>query len=217
MEQKILTEEQQRVIFAVGREQQLFNFYYLSGGTALAAYYFHHRISDDLDFFTFEETDKIFLHAFAGKLKNVTGAKSVRFARLYDRNQFFFSLGKRELKVEFTKYPFPQLADKILKDGVHIDSLRDLAANKLMAILDRFDPKDFVDFFFLLRDFKLDDIRLDVEKKFGVSVDNIFLGGELAKVRRVEFLPKMIKRLAVAELKSFFEEQAKSLASKTLE
>ena len=217
MEQKILTGEQKKVIVAVGREQQLSDSYYLSGGTALAAYYFHHRISDDLDFFTSGETDKIFLHAFAGKLKEVTGAKGIRFERLYDRNQFFFAMGKRELKVEFTKYPFPQLANPTLKDGVHIDSLRDLAANKLMAILDRFDPKDFVDFFFLLRDFRLDAIRLDVKKKFGVSVDNIFLGGELAKVRRVEFLPKMIKNLTVAELRNFFEEQAKTLASKTLE
>lgn len=216
MEQKILTEEQKKVIYAVGQEQQLVNFY-LSGGTALAAYYFYHRISDDLDFFTSEEIDKIFLHAFAGKLKEVIGAKSIRFERLYDRNQFFFAFDEQELKVEFTKYPFPRLDDLILKDGIHIDSLRDLTANKLMAILDRFDPKDFVDFFFLLRNFKLDDIRLDLERKFSVNVDNIFLGGELAKVRRVESLPKMIKNLTVEELKSFFEEQAKTLASKTLE
>lgn len=215
MEQKILTGEQKKIIYAVGQEQRLVNFY-LSGGTALAAYYFYHRTSDDLDFFTSEEIDKIFLHAFAEKLKEVIEAKSIRFERLYDRSQFFFAFGGQELKVEFTKYPFPPLNNPILKDGIHIDSLRDLAANKLMAILDRFDPKDFVDFFFLLHNFKLDDIRLDIERKFGVNVDNIFLGGELAKVRRVEALPKMIKNLTVEELKSFFEEQTKALAPKIL-
>ena len=215
MEQTILNEEQKKIIASVAQEPNLSDFY-LSGGTALAAYYFHHRISDDLDFFIANDIDKIFLHAFAENLKKILGAKIVRFERLYDRNIFFFS-NASELKVEFTKYPFIQLAKPIIRDGIKIDSLRDVAANKLMAMLDRFEPKDFVDLFFLLKKFKLKDIRRDVEKKFGVNVGDVFLGGELAKVRRVEVLPKMLKKITVEELKIFFAKQAKELGSKFLE
>ncbi|MEK7123769.1 MAG: hypothetical protein AAB851_02650, partial [Patescibacteria group bacterium] len=71
--------------------------------------------------------------------------------------------------------------------------------------------------FFLLKKFKLKDIRRDVEKKFGVNVGDVFLGGELAKVRRVEVLPKMLKKITVEELKIFFAKQAKELGSKFLE
>lgn len=216
MEQAVLSETQKKIIKAVAEEPNLTDFY-LTGGTALAAYYFQHRISDDLDFFIFKEPDKIFLHSFAEKLKIIIGAKSVRYERLYDRNQFFFQTTGEELKVEFSKYPFIQFNEPILKDGARIDSLRDIAANKLMAMLDRFDPKDFVDLYFILREFKLEDIRRDAEKKFGISVGYVFLGGEIAKAKRVEALPKMIKPITIEGLKDFFAKKAKELEPKIFE
>lgn len=216
MEQTVLSKTQKQAIKIISQEPQLADFY-LTGGTALTAYYFQHRISDDLDFFSFEEPDKIYLHSFAEKLKQVLKAEEMRFERLYDRNQFFFQIGKDKLKIEFTKYPFPHLEKPIMKDGIKIDSLRDIAANKLMTILDRFDPKDFVDLFFVLQNRNLDDIRLDVEKKFSTQIDNIFLGSELAKVKRIEALPKMVKKINIEELKSLFTKIAKELEPKILE
>lgn len=213
MGEAVLTDKQKEIIAAVSREPNLADFY-LTGGTALAAYYLKHRFSDDLDFFVFKEPDKIFLHSFTERLKTTIGASSFRFERLYDRNQFFFSFGEEELKVEFTKYPFIQLEEPIIKDGIKIDGLRDIAANKLMAILDRFEPKDFVDLFFILKEFKLENIVQDIENKFGVKVGEIFLGGELAKAKRVEALPKMIKEMTVEELKEFFAKEAKKLEPK---
>ena len=50
MEQTILTNEQKLALELISYEPNLKNFY-LSGGTALAEYYFQHRLSDDLDFF----------------------------------------------------------------------------------------------------------------------------------------------------------------------
>lgn len=210
MGQTILTDAQKKVIAAVSREPNLAGVY-LSGGTALAAYHLNHRLSDDLDFFSFEEIEKIFLHSFAEKLKSIVGAGSSRFERLYDRNQFFYKFNSEELKVEFSKYPFYQLENFVIKDGIKIDGLRDIAANKLMALLDRFDPKDFVDLYFILKKFKLADVRADAEKKFGIKIGDIFLGGEIAKVKRIEALPKMIKKLTIKELKIFFTETAKEL------
>ncbi len=205
MEQAILTESQKAVIGLVAAEKRLSAFY-LSGGTALAAYYFRHRFSDDLDFFVFDPPDLIFLKQFADMIKKQIGADETRFSRIYDRNQFYFMKGEVELKVEFTKYPFSRLDQPQLKDGIQIDSLRDISANKLMAMLDRFDPKDFVDLYFILQNQKLAEVRDDAEKKFGIKIDHIFLGSEIAKVKRIEALPKMIKKVSIDELKSFFSE-----------
>lgn len=146
MGQLVLTEDQKTVLGMIGREQNLAGFY-LSGGTALAAYYFEHRFSDDLDFFTEDE----------------------------------------------------------------IDSLRDISANKLMAMLDRFDPKDFVDLYFILQKTDIHKLKSDSEKKFGAKIDPLFLGGELAKARRIRALPRMIKDLDLDNLKSFFEKLSKTL------
>lgn len=207
-----LTEAQQKVLSMVAAEPNLKNFY-LTGGTALAGYYIHHRVSDDLDLFSFDEPDGMFLHVFADRIKETLRTGKVRFERLFDRNQFFFEIGAQELKVEFTKYPFRQLEEPAMFDGMRVDSLRDIAANKLMAMLDRFDPKDFVDLHFLLQKFRLEDIRADAETKFKTTVDNVFLGGELVKARRIAALPKMLKPVTVEELKNFFAERATELAS----
>lgn len=211
MGQNVLTSTQLKVLAEVANEP-LLNGFYLSGGTALSAYYLLHRVSDDLDFFTPTEPDTTFLISFVGKLAHVLGATEVKQERLFDRNLFLLVIADgTELKIEFTKYPFPSLDPPLVRDKVRVDSLRDVAANKLMAMLERFDPKDFVDLYFLLQDCTLADIRADTEKKFSMKIGDVFLGTELAKVRRIEALPKMLKSLLITDLKSFFAEQIKQL------
>lgn len=216
MEQALLTPAQQIVADAVAREPKLGSFY-LSGGTALAGYYLHHRESDDLDFFARDAFDMLFVHAFVERIKDNLHANEVRFERLHDRNQFFFVMPDGELKVEFSLYPFSQLEEPLVRGGVRVDSLRDIAANKIMALADRFDPKDFVDMFFLLQEFDLGAVRADAEKKFGVTLSAMALGQEFAKVRRVEVLPKMKKPLDMGKLKAFFMEQAQKLKPAIIE
>lgn len=208
MGQEILTQAHRKVIAAVAVELRLASFY-LSGGTALAHYYLNHRLSDDLDFFVSDEIDALFIHEFSNRLAAILKARNFRFEKLHDHYQFFFQLsGAEELKVEFTRYPFPVLEESLVKDGIRVDSLRDISANKLMALLDRFDPKDFVDLYFILQTSSLDHLKKDAEKKFGAQISNLFLGSELAKISRIEALPKMIKSLSIQELKDFFSAEA---------
>lgn len=211
MEQTLLTSEQQVVLELFAKESTLRDEYYLSGGTALAEYYLQHRDSDDLDFFADTKTDIIFIESFVNKLTQRFGAPAARMEHIHDRRLFFLPLNEGELKLEFTSYPFLALDKRTQKNGVFIDSLRDITANKLAALLDRFEPKDFVDLYFLLQNRSLEDIRSDVEKKFGLTVSPLFLGGELAKVRRIEILPRMRKPLTIEELKKFFTKLATEL------
>lgn len=211
MGQKILTDYQERALFWLANRDG-FSEFYLSGGTALAAYYFEHRYSDDLDFFAFEKPNTLELHAIAQELKSALGATEVRYERLRDRNMFFFLCADGELKIEFTQYPFRQMEVAQEKNGIRVDSLRDIAANKLATLLDRFDPKDFVDLYYIFRERGLAEVRRDVETKFGIKADPVFIGGEFMKVRRIEALPRMILPLTKEELKSFFLEQVKMLA-----
>ncbi len=214
---EILTTTQKKVIDLVAADPGLQKMY-LSGGTALAAFYLEHRLSDDLDFFSFEPIEPLLARTFMQKVKRELGAKDLRYERLYDRNLFFLQFGDgQELKMEFTHYPFKQIGKSDKHLGVRVDSLRDIAANKLMALLDRFDPKDFVDLFFLLKNSTLAQIQRDAEKKFGITISDMFVGRELTKVRRIKALPKMLKPLSVTELKKFFVGLARQVGSQLLE
>ncbi len=210
MGQELLKEWQKRVIEILVAEPNAKNFY-LSGGTALAAYYLGHRISDDLDFFSQSPIEPIALHGLAKTVKEKLGAREMRFSKIYDRNLFFCSVGQEETKIEFTHYPFPQLETPQTFGGLSVDSKYDIAVNKLATILDRFDPKDFVDLYFLLQEFTLAKLREGLKKKFGLEADQIFLGSELIKVRRITALPKMLKPLAINDLVNFFTSEAKKL------
>ncbi|SRR6266498_5160805 len=191
--------------------------FYLTGGTALAAYYLNHRVSDDLDFFSEQDFPTTTVQRIAAGLRTVLNANSLRYSRLHDRRQFFFTQFGEELKVEFTHYPFRQLEPVRQSGAAHIDAEFDIAVNKLMTITDRFDPKDFVDLYFLLPKYPLSHLRDGVAEKFGVHLDPVFLGGELMKVNRVSALPKLVLPLAIEDLKEFFSQQAETLRAEVLE
>lgn len=191
MEQVILTPDQKRLIDAFCLHGELQKHFYLSGGTALAAYYLKHRTSDDLDFFTSDVVDLAMVTEFAKQMKKELKAK--------------------EFTTKFTYYPFPHLEPLVEKNGVMIDSLYDIAVNKLFTLLDRNEPKDFVDLYFLLARFTLKKLARGVKKKFDMTISPLTLGSELLKVRHHTMMPRMIRPLSHDELVAFFEKQAAAL------
>ena len=220
MEQSILTPAQKKVLELLGNHTILARQFYLSGGTALAEFYLKHRYSDDLDFFTDEKDfPQLEIEQFARDVQITLGAASFEYRRLYDRRMFFFALGQEELKIEFTFYPFPHLENPTIHNSVAIDSLSDITAGKFMALMDRTEPKDFVDFYFLMRYKDITTLRIQelVEKKFGMHIDPVTVGSEFAKVRNISRLPRMIQPLTIEELKAFFSDRMRELKNVVLE
>lgn len=214
MGKTILTADQEKVLDCVMENRGISETFYLTGGTALAEFYLQHRYSDDLDFFTSREDFPQFkVEKFAQTVKEKVGANDIVYRRLHDRRIFFFEKGNKELKVEFTYYPFAQIEKGQDVNGLSIDSLEDLSANKLMALFDRTEPKDFVDIYFIIQkaDIPLEKILANVKKKFQFSFDPLTLGSEFAKIRTIKELPKMKEPLSVNELKKFFEKLALNL------
>ena len=48
----ILSENQKKFLKLLSEEKSICAHFYLTGGTALAEFYLHHRLSEDLDFFS---------------------------------------------------------------------------------------------------------------------------------------------------------------------
>lgn len=213
MGQTILTKEQLGALAEIGKSD-IAKLFYLTGGTALSEFYLRHRFSDDLDFFTDAESfPQIEVEALVEKIRAAIGASDVNYRRLYDRRIFFFPCETGELKIEFTYYPFSSINPREKHSGILVDSFEDIVAGKWMALMDRIEAKDFVDFYFLIKEKKisLGAIRKLVKQKFNLSLEAATMGSELAKVRALDKLPRMIKPLTLDELKIFFADQSKSL------
>jgi len=216
MEQTILTKEQLAAIEEIKKSPVIAPIFYLTGGTALSEFYLRHRFSDDLDFFTDAAAfPQIEVEALVKKIQTAIGAGDINYRRLYDRRIFFLPYSSGELKIEFTYYPFQPLNPRERHNEMLVDSFEDIVAGKWMALMDRVEPKDFVDFYFIIKEkqLSLGFIRDLVKKKFNLSLEASTIGSELAKVRLLNNLPKMLKPLTLEELKTFFADQSKSLES----
>lgn len=208
MEQSILTKEQNDFLKCLIGEEYLREHFYLTGGTALAEYYLHHRLSEDLDFFS-ADTPLPFntIDAFVRTYAKNTGAET-EMSAIHDRRRFFLRWGSDSiLKIEFVSYQFPSLNPHEVFDGLNVDTFDDIAANKIMAMTQRCEAKDFVDIYFMMTEkgYTIYDLLELARKKFSYHFEPIWVGSELAKARRLPHLPRMIKKLDMAVLKKFFE------------
>lgn len=158
--------------------------FYWTGGTLLAVYYLHHRLSLDLDFFSDQPFSYNDLRPFLEEITKKNPSVKIQEHKIYDRWEFIINNGE-QLKIEFVYYNHEKKRLNPLKSylGVAIDSLEDIAANKVMAYFDRNEPKDLVDLYFLITIKKLSVPYLLqlVKKKFDANFSEFMFWSESTK------------------------------------
>lgn len=214
MAEKILTIEQLRILDLFSREPYLVREFYLTGGTPLAAFYLHHRRSEDLDFFSEREVNIIYLRNFIGKWQKKLKLQAVDYKNFLGLHtfQFYFS-PKNILKVDFNYYPFPRIEKGIKYKNISIDSWYDIAVNKVHTIAMKPRARDFIDIYFLIKEKKLSfkKLLLDAKAKFDWHIDPLQLGAQLIKAKELKDFPVMLKRIGAKEWREFFIAEAKKL------
>lgn len=216
MAQVTFTPTQQQVVDAFKADPYLHKTFYFTGGTALSVFYLHHRDSDDLDFFTDKEFSSQHVLAFMGGLKErFECTMTLRQPEGVQIMIFMLTFPNGEvLKVDFNRYPFRRIEPGKTIEGLDVDSLRDIATNKLLTINQRTEVKDFVDMYFLLREYTLWDLLYGVETKFKVKLDTLLVASDFLKVEEFDFLPRMILPLDIPTLQAFFRAKAVELGKR---
>ena len=204
----------QKSIFDGFSAKNLARNFYFTGGTALSVFYLHHRISEDMDFFSevdFENQLVIDFVTEISKSLNLTYDFTQRYkARVFELQK----KGKTKIKIDFVHYPYKRVEEGIKVDNIFVDSLRDIGGNKLLCINQRTDIKDFVDLYFLLKKFSIWDLLYVVEAKFRMEMDMVLIASDFAKVEDFKFLPKMLVPLELSTLQKFFRDQAKEIGKR---
>ncbi len=119
--------------------------------------------------------------------------------------------------MDFSYFPHKRLENGGMHRQLSVDGLLDIAVNKILAITQRIEVKDFVDLYFLLQKFSVWDLREGVRIKFQRDLEPMLLGADLLSVEDFTFLPKMHLPLTLDELKAFFREEAKKLGRDVVE
>lgn len=141
MHREILTETQVALLPLIKQFKREF---YLVGGTAIALYIGHRR---SIDFDLFKYTS---LHPKAIITKVVSSGHPYSVTRRVSEQ---LNLTINDVKFTFFEYPFQLEAKNYFEDFLKMPTLIDLAAMKAYALGRRSKWKDYVDFYFLLRDY----------------------------------------------------------------
>lgn len=184
----------------------------LVGGTALALQY-GHRQSVDLDMFGSFDLEKnrlfdVILKPYA-KVEPIKDGSTIKMC---------FMDG---VKVDFVNYSiYPWIDDPIEEDGLRLASPKDIAALKINAIEGRGSKKDFVDVYFLLQHYSLDEILDFYSLKYpNYSIYRALMSLTYFADADLKEMPAMFEDVSWDEIKEFVKKQVamyERSANKTL-
>lgn len=178
-----------------------FKGFYLVGGTALALQ-IGHRLSVDFDFFSSDELTSNLLQ----RIKRVFHASTISVTyRAPEQLNVLID----NIQTTFFRYPYPVLNPFTRYQDVSLASIREIAAMKAFAVGKRLSYKDYVDWYFLLKEgyVKIEEMLPFCQKKFENDFnDRLFLGQLVSlqdiPTQKIDFLRDAVDR---ATIRKFLE------------
>jgi hypothetical protein len=122
------------------------NCFFLTGGTALHRFHYHYRYSDDLDFFA--PNSNLYFEDLREIADNIT-AKGLKLSAQLEVKCFHRWLINDFLQVDFVNDSVHRHGKSLLINNFKIDNQMNILTNKLSAIINRDEEKDFFDLFVL--------------------------------------------------------------------
>jgi predicted nucleotidyltransferase component of viral defense system len=216
----ILSDNQKKILALLSKEKIISDNFYLSGGTALAEFYLNHRLSEDLDFFSEKEFDPQMISTIFKKIQKDAGIKSIKYEQSFNRNLFFLELENDFIKTEFTYFPFIRIEKGKKIGDLEIDSLFDIAVNKIFTIYQKPRSRDFLDLYLILKikpEWSMDELMKKAHIKFDNYLDPLQLASQFVKAEILKDYPKIILQISEKEWQGFFINEARKLSVSKLE
>ena len=180
----------------------------LFGGAAIA-FHLGHRSPNDLDLFgtfTYETITEVL------KLESFDNF-CIILDRLYRKSYLI-----NRVKVDIVKYDRQWLESPIVEDNIRLAGLKDLAAMKVDSITNRYDlidrrsKKDFVDLFYLLKVFKINEILDFYHFHYPDSnITSVISNLTCFEVAENEDMPKMFVQTSWEEVKKRIISEVKKI------
>ncbi len=164
--------------------QQFANDYYLVGGTAIALQ-IGHRKSIDFDLFRRSTINREQIQ------KNIKEGGYNLQVIFEDGDQLHGIINN--VRLSFYEYPYPIRPEIRLDDGILMPSLLSLGAMKAFALGKRAKWKDYVDLYFIMKQyFSIREIADNTRKIFGEEFNEKAFRSQLAYFKDIDYTEKVI-------------------------
>ena len=177
--------------------------FYLAGGTALSIQ-IKHRTSVDFDFYKQGEfnSDKILLE-FQRRSKKIVLLQNIAHTLI---------VRMEDVEVSLFSYPYELLNRLIETNYLNLASVEDIAAMKLVAIVQRGIQRDFIDLYFLIKRLGLARIFQLTQEKYppfnkytGLQAITYFVDADVLSEKKLI----VFKSIPWQEIKDFIVDEAK--------
>jgi len=201
-DREILSPLQRRVLEFLFADPWFRRYFYLTGGTALSAFYLEHRYSDDLELFTHQGD----LGPVQALFRDLSAVENLQAVQRHKAPAFLRYEVSGELQIDIVADVEFRVGSPELIANFMVDSLKNIAVNKVTAILGRFDPKDYVDLYLLLSEKGFDIFELlELGQRKDAGLDLFVWSSLIESAERISLLPRMIRDdISITELKTFY-------------
>ncbi len=181
LHKEILTEEQLQLLPLLKSFSSSFG---LVGGTAIALY-IDHRQSVDFDLFTKKEFDNFRIRQEI--------AKFTKIEKIITDQKDQYTMIVKGVRMTFFLYPYPINFSKNFETTIKIPDLLTLAAMKAHALGRRAKWKDYVDLYFIMRDyFKITEIIKKARQIFSTEFNEKLFRTQLSYFKDIDHTEKVI-------------------------
>lgn len=218
---EVISNIQKAILRRFGGASDSENFY-LTGGTALAEFYLKHRRSDDLDFST--STEELII-PFSRRLEEMLKIEGMAVKRQRGFRSFVELLVNRGEETTVihlaldTPFRFEPAKEFPQYTGLKVDSLVDIASNKLLVLFGRAALRDFIDVYMLIEKGKF--TAEELEEKAGAKdpgFDPYWLGVAFERIKTFkDASPEMLsltEPIRFHKLLDFFNKWREDIANK---
>lgn len=131
---------------------------------------------------------------------------------------FFLHFSDEVLKTEFTFFPFAPIEQPTHDGALSVDSLMDIAVNKLFTIYQKPRSRDFIDLYLILQQqqWAIEELKQKAQIKFETYIDPLLLGSRYMQATVLKEYPRMLTPCNHAQWQQFFVQQAQLLGSTVL-
>lgn len=166
--------------------------FFLTGGTALSAFYLAHRESQDLDFFSLEPFDSLALRTTMAEIAQKTNSEMTAHVRSQTYNEIFLENKKDgwSQKIDIVQEQPKHFGERTSIENITVDSLINIATNKILAIFGRLELKDYIDLYTICTQTDLQfDMLFETAKQKDTGLSEFYFANTITSVDQFQTFP----------------------------
>ena len=166
--------------------------FFLTGGTALSAFYLAHRDSKDLDFFSLEKYDPQQLEVVILDIAQKMGCEIFTKIKSDTYNEIYLENVNWKQRIDIVKEQPKRFGEVVDIEGVRVDSLDNIGSNKITAIFGRLEIKDYIDLYSIVTQTENSFEELFVlAKQKDLGLTEFYFASTIADISQIQTWPDL--------------------------